>query len=226
MEEGQSSSTNLPAGSASRSSSPTTSWCRFFKEAAPEFQNLKFHSHVRGKKVSITRKDVVDEIQYWSSSVVGYVMGKKPYYHYFKSYVEKRWSKNFKLMYLKDGFFLVHFHDKTDVNKVLSRIHTFEGKPIILKRWSKNVNLEKEVLELVPIWIRIYDLPIHCRKAHVVSMVCSFFAKLIDMDDLELNQDKGRYLRVMVEVDVKEELPNSMVVDIHGIDCEITLEYE
>ncbi|XP_059668750.1 uncharacterized protein LOC132313824 [Cornus florida] len=111
--------------------------------------------------------------------------------------------------------------------QVLSHIHTFEGRPIILlKRWSKNVNLVKEVLESVPIWLKIYDLPVHYRKTQIVSMICSTFAKPIYMDNTEANKDKGLYLRVMVEVDVKEQLPDSLVVDIHGVDCDLTFEYD
>ncbi|XP_059645947.1 uncharacterized protein LOC132289371 [Cornus florida] len=209
IEEGQSSSPLLPVDSLNRTTNPTTSWCCFFSETASDFKNLTFHSNLREKKVSISEDDVAEEIKFWSSSVVGYVMGKKPYYHYFKSFVEKRWSKNFSLVYLKDGFFLVRFHDDSDVMK-----------------WSKNVNLVKEVLESVPVWMRIYDLPVHCRKQQVVSMICSSFAKPIYMDVSKSNIDKGRYLRVTVEVNVKEELPDSMVVDIHGVDCVLEIEYE
>ncbi|XP_059669008.1 uncharacterized protein LOC132314126 [Cornus florida] len=46
------------------------------------------------------------------------------------------------------------------------------------------------------------------------------------MDNTESHRDKGRYLRVMVEVDVKEELPDTMEVDIHGIDCVLEFEYK
>ncbi|XP_059627080.1 uncharacterized protein LOC132269862 [Cornus florida] len=46
------------------------------------------------------------------------------------------------------------------------------------------------------------------------------------MDDTEINREKGRYIRVMVEVDVKEELPDTMEVDIHGVDCVLEFEYE
>ncbi|XP_059652728.1 uncharacterized protein LOC132299877 [Cornus florida] len=66
----------------------------------------------------------------------------------------------------------------------------------------------------------------HCRNEDSVSKVCSFFAKPIYMDDPETHRDKGQFVRVMVEVKVKDDLPDSMVVDIHGIDCHVELEYE
>ncbi|XP_059663490.1 uncharacterized protein LOC132309171 [Cornus florida] len=46
------------------------------------------------------------------------------------------------------------------------------------------------------------------------------------MDNTESNRDKGRYLRVIVEVDVKEELPDKMEVDIYGVDCVLQFEYK
>ncbi|XP_059671037.1 uncharacterized protein LOC132316579 [Cornus florida] len=143
-------------------------------------------------------------------------MGKRPYYPYFKAFVAKYWSK----------FFMVRFKNESDIQLVLSCIHTFEGRPIILKKWDKNVNLVKEVMETVPIWLKIHDLPMHCRNESSVSKICSSFANPIYMDDPESHRDKGEYVRVMVEVDVKEVLPNCMTVDFHGCDCAIDFEYE
>ncbi|XP_059623150.1 uncharacterized protein LOC132266312 [Cornus florida] len=108
----------------------------------------------------------------------------------------------------------------------ISRIHTFERRLIIIKKWDKNVNLSKEVLDLVLVWLRIHNLPIHCHNGDSVSKVYFNFSKLIYLDDLELHQDKGDFVRVMVEVEIKEELPESMVVDIHGFNYDIDLEYE
>ncbi|XP_059629720.1 uncharacterized protein LOC132272631 [Cornus florida] len=110
--------------------------------------------------------------------------------------------------------------------QTLSRIHTFKGRPIIIKQWDKNVNLPKEVLESVPVWLKIHNLPVHCHNEESVSKVCSNFSKPIYMDDPDLHRDKGDYVRVMVEVGVKEVLPETMVVDIHSCDYFIDLEYE
>ncbi|XP_059658632.1 uncharacterized protein LOC132304955 [Cornus florida] len=174
-------------------------------------------------KVSIKEEDVVNEIAFWKSSVVGYVMGKKPYYPYFKAFVAKYWAKDFTLVYLKDGFFMVRFKNGEDVSKVLSQIHTFEGRPVIMKRWNKNVNLQKEILETVPVWLRIHDLPVHCHNEKSVSKVCSSFSKPIYIDKPETHTDKGIFVRVMVEVEVTED---SMAIDIHGVDCHVEFEYE
>ncbi|XP_059650624.1 uncharacterized protein LOC132296437 [Cornus florida] len=153
-------------------------------------------------------------------------MGKRPYYHRFKGYAEKRWANKVTVCYLKDSFFIVRFESEEEVMQTLSRIHTFEGQPIIIKQWDKNVNLLKEVLDSVPVWLRLHNLPVYCHDAETVSKVCSNFSKPIYMDDPELHRDKGDYVRVMVEVGVKEVLPESTIVDIHGSDCFVDLEYE
>ncbi|XP_059668851.1 uncharacterized protein LOC132313931 [Cornus florida] len=75
-------------------------------------------------------------------------------------------------------------------------------------------------------WLRIHDLPMHYQNEASISKVCSSFAKPIYMDDPETHRDKGHFVRVMVEVDVQEVLPDYMIVDIHDIDCYIELEYE
>ncbi|XP_059656170.1 uncharacterized protein LOC132303099 [Cornus florida] len=138
MEEGQSSSPIPPAIVPSRNPNPSKpKYSSFFDESQASFKNLQYHPECRGTKVSITNEDVAEEVAYWRSSVIGYVMGKKSYYPYFKNFVEKYWSKDFTLVYLKDGFFMVQFKTDDDVQKVLSRIHTFEGWPIELENEEK-----------------------------------------------------------------------------------------
>ncbi|XP_059635801.1 uncharacterized protein LOC132277981 [Cornus florida] len=179
-----------------------------------------------GFKVSITEEDVAEEINYWKSSVVGYVMGKRQYYPHFNAFIEKYWSKAITLVYLKNGFFMVRFQHAADVQQVLSRIHTFEGRVIIIKQWSKNVTLKRENFDSLPIWIRVHDLPVHCRNSISLSKVCSLFSKPIYMDEPDLHRDKDEFVRVMVEVDICQDLPESMVIDIHGEDYTVNIEYE
>ncbi|XP_059654864.1 uncharacterized protein LOC132301643 [Cornus florida] len=121
---------------------------------------------------------------------------------------------------------MVQFKNDDDVQKVLSRIHTFEGRPIILKKWCKNVNFHKEVLETVSVWLPVYNLPVHYRNEISVSKVCSSFARPIYTDDPDTTRDKGLFVRVMVEVEVKESLPEAMVVDIYSTDCDLSFKYE
>ncbi|XP_059635370.1 uncharacterized protein LOC132277536 [Cornus florida] len=125
-------------------------------------------------------------------------MGKRPYYPHFKAFIEKHWSKAVTLVYLKNGFFM----------------------------WNNNVTLKLEEFDSLPVWIRVHDLPVHCRNSKSLSKVCSLFSKPIYMDDPSLHQDKGQFIRVMVEVDVKQEFPKKLVIDVHGEDCIINIEYE
>ncbi|XP_059629585.1 uncharacterized protein LOC132272455 [Cornus florida] len=153
-------------------------------------------------------------------------MGKRPYYPHFKAFIEKHWSKDVTLVYLKNGFFLVRFQHAMDVQQVLSCIHTFEGRAIIIKKWSKNVVLQREDFDTLPLWIRVYDLLMHCRNSTSISKVCSIFSTPIYMDDPSLHRDKSQFVRVMVEADVCKELPENLVVDIHREDCAVFIEYE
>ncbi|XP_059635323.1 uncharacterized protein LOC132277486 [Cornus florida] len=150
-------------------------------------------------------------------------MGKHPYYPHF---IEKHWSKDVTSVYLKNGFFMVRFQHAMDVQQILSCIHTFEGRAIIIKKWSKNVVLQREDFDMLPLWIRVYDLPMHCRNSTSISKVCSIFSTPIYMDDPSLHQDKSQFVRVIVEADVRKELPENLVVDIHGEDCAVFIEYE
>ncbi|XP_059635306.1 uncharacterized protein LOC132277469 [Cornus florida] len=102
-------------------------------------------------------------------------------------------------------------------------MRTFEGRLIIIRKWITNVKFEKDVLKTIPIWMRIYDLPIHFRNAVVVSKVCSSFAQPIYMDNLTLHRDQGGFVRVIVEIDIKVELPDMLEVDFLSEDYQMLM---
>ncbi|XP_059669035.1 uncharacterized protein LOC132314156 [Cornus florida] len=96
---------------------------------------------------------------------------------------------------------------------------------MILKKWDKSIDLKKEVLGSIPIWIKLFDVPMHCRGTSSISKICSLFAKPIHMDDISLTRERGAFVCVTVEVDVHEELPTELDFKVHGTLCRIRVEY-
>ncbi|XP_059663502.1 uncharacterized protein LOC132309187 [Cornus florida] len=180
------------------------------------------------KVIKILKEDVTEEVEYWKHSIVGYLMGKHPYFPHFNDFLKRIWKTagNFKLISLPKGFFMVRFDNANATNSILQRIHTYQGRPMILKRWDKNVNLEKEVLGSIPIWVRLFNLPMYCRGKLSIARVCSQFSIPLYPDKATLTREREGFVKVVVEVDVHDELPEVVNIDIHGIDCEVYIEYD
>ncbi|KAH0776180.1 hypothetical protein KY290_007591 [Solanum tuberosum] len=74
------------------------------------------------------------------------------------------WSKIMgrgKQLRVNKGVFLVRFHCQESRSKVVeSGVQMFDQKPVVVKPWRPEIELNKEVIEKVPIWIRLVGLDI------------------------------------------------------------------
>ncbi|XP_059629660.1 uncharacterized protein LOC132272550 [Cornus florida] len=127
---------------------------------------------------------------------------------------------------MKDGFFQVQFPSKDDLLQVLSRFHTFQRRAIIVKKWHKSFQLECDILSSVPIWMKVYDLPVHARSGISVSKVVSNIAKPLYMDAITLSRERGLYVRVLAEMEVDGNFPETIQTRLHGVKFKVQNEYE
>lgn len=104
--------------------------------------------HPQGmKSVKISFEDIVDEVRYWESAVVCYIIGANPPLHVIDGYV-KRILKDLvveKVGMVRKGVFIVKLVDKPARDKAceMSGI-LFDTKPFIIKPWKVKMSLEKE----------------------------------------------------------------------------------
>lgn len=79
--------------------------------------------------------------------------------------MDKEWRKVGKpQVFLHDeGLFFLKFPSVADRNNVLfAGPHSFHGKPMIVKPWDANFNFHNEILQVVPLWIKLLNLPLKC----------------------------------------------------------------
>ncbi|XP_059659233.1 uncharacterized protein LOC132306053 [Cornus florida] len=65
----------------------------------------------------------------------------------------------------------------------------------------------RDILETVPIWMKVCELPMHARSGVSISKVVSNIAKPIYMEDIIQSRDKGLYVRVLAEMEVDGVFP-------------------
>lgn len=101
----------------------------------------------------------------WITSLVMYIVGEVPTIASIKRYIVANWSQvSVPSVYLHDdGYFVVHFNTIEERNEILcGGPYTFFNKPIIVKPWSPDFNFYEEVLRVIPLWIRLPNLPLNC----------------------------------------------------------------
>ncbi|GKG27955.1 RNA-directed DNA polymerase, eukaryota, reverse transcriptase zinc-binding domain protein, partial [Tanacetum coccineum] len=84
------------------------------------------------------------------------------------------------------------------------------GKPLIVQKWDPETVIEKETPCKIPVWIRLYNVPLEAWSIKGISTISSRLGRPIMMDQKTSDMCKegsGRlgYARVLIEVDAEKE---------------------
>ncbi|KAL0904402.1 hypothetical protein M5K25_026506 [Dendrobium thyrsiflorum] len=165
----------------------------------------------------------------WNLSLVGYSVGKRPYYETLLSTAKRIWKLKgtFQLIALSDGFFLFKFCNEEDYDMVWSKgAWFFQGKPFIFQKWTKNFHPTRENFSSVPIWVRIHDLPLVCWNSEGISKIASKIGIPIAVDSLTAAKTRLTYARVCIQVLVTSTLPDSVPISIEDEVIHLKIHYE
>lgn len=126
----------------------------------------------------------------------------------------------------KKGVFLVRFLTMDSRDKVLSGRYFFDSKPLILKAWSAEMDMEKEDVQLVPIWVKLKLNFKYWGEKSLFKIVIQL-GKPIKKDNATCCRDKLQYARVMVDVPLSQKLHEMIIIrNENGVMTKVSLHYE
>ncbi|KAL2930273.1 LINE-1 retrotransposable element ORF2 protein, partial [Bienertia sinuspersici] len=108
--------------------------------------------------VKINIEDIQHEIEYWSSSLYVFVLGANPLNSIMDGFIRRVWKEHAvdKVINIKKGLFLVHFKTKENCNKAMDGEKIFfDSKPVLVKPWSQESDMDLNNIMTVPIWDRL-----------------------------------------------------------------------
>ncbi|GJR04057.1 zinc knuckle CX2CX4HX4C containing protein [Tanacetum coccineum] len=167
-------------------------------------------------------KDAVDEIRArFVNTLYGYFVGKRLAFPMVENYVKHAWEKfGLKRVMLNHGFFLFQFDSSTVMEKGM------EGSPwriklvpIILKVWMPNTILKRENVSIVPLWVKMHNVPIVAYSKVGLDLISAKVGRLIRLDahtnSICCNSwGRSDYARALVEVSAEAPLVDSVDVVI------------
>ncbi|XP_056697968.1 uncharacterized protein [Spinacia oleracea] len=83
---------------------------------------------------------------------------------------------------------------------------------MIVKPWSATFNFHAEILRVVPLWIKLPNLPLNCWGTDSLSRIGSLVGVPLYADECTSKQLRISFARILVEVDVTKALPRSVLV--------------
>ncbi|XP_071695012.1 uncharacterized protein [Rutidosis leptorrhynchoides] len=157
-----------------------------------------------------------------------------------QNYVFNVWKKFGieKTMMNSKGFYFFKFSTHQGMlNALENGPWMIRATPIILNKWDTNVSLTKEDLTRVPVWVKMYDIPLSGFMEDGLSIIASKLGipmMLNSYTSTMCMESWGRpnYARAMIEISPESELKEVLNVETPSIDGKkkitgvITIEYE
>ncbi|KAL2922928.1 2 3-bisphosphoglycerate-independent phosphoglycerate mutase [Bienertia sinuspersici] len=161
--------------------------------------------------VTIDMGDIEEEITYWSSAMICFVLGANPPLPVMSGFCNRIWGKKGleKVSMVGRGLLLVRFNTLEQCDKALAGDpQFFDSKPLIMKRWNPDIELHKENVKTVPIWIRMPNLELKYWGQGCLHKLGDIIGTTLKVDNVTLNKDRLAYARILVEVELDKELPD------------------
>ncbi|GKV50087.1 hypothetical protein SLEP1_g56803 [Rubroshorea leprosula] len=164
--------------------------------------------------VVITEDEWYQGSKVWENALVGYVLGCKCHFKDMANYANNRW-KEFqvpKVFSLKNGVFLFDFADGEAKQAVLEKRWTFQDHPLILKQWTPKFDIDNLDVSKIPVWIQFPDLHLSLWNPKSLGKMASYLGVPIATDALTAKRQQVSFARMLVEVEIMEELPQVVLV--------------
>ncbi|KAM7473079.1 hypothetical protein LguiA_011262 [Lonicera macranthoides] len=125
------------------------------------------------------------------------------------------------------GYYTIRFANAEDKQKVWSagQVNLREGS-FNLFQWSREFKPSQQKQTRAHVWARLYEVPEEYLHHHLILSMANVIGFPVSIDPFTLKKDFGHYCRVEVDVDLKGELPTSILVEREGYNFEIEISYE
>jgi hypothetical protein len=137
------------------------------------------------------------------------LMGRRIGYKALETRLKQIWVRKGVISIIDLGYeyFLVDFTNEEDYTKAL------EDGPwliydhyLITREWTPNFHPNNATIEKAAVWVRISGLPIEYYDAKILHYIGNRIGQTVKVDRNTLLQERGKYARVCVEVDLNKPL--------------------
>ncbi|XP_059654737.1 uncharacterized protein LOC132301505 [Cornus florida] len=162
------------------------------------------------------------------SSLIGFFVHKSLHFGLIQTLSTKYWSDKglLKVTSSVKGFFEFHFSSSAMCDLILAEgPWFFAGKAITLKKWDPEFRYNHHVSSL-PIWVKIFGLPLHYWTSSGFSLVVSAIGKPIFANIYTEEKSKTRFVKLCIEINTNSHFPATLNLQLNsGIMASLRFEY-
>ncbi|KAK1308199.1 hypothetical protein QJS10_CPA09g00975 [Acorus calamus] len=203
-------------------------WSSFFKAPASKRPSTSidyFVPTIDGpQKIAVLEEEEVAEAEAaWGNILVGYIWGKTPVFTPFLQFIKRLWRPKgeLTLSLQGNGFFMVRFDLEEDLSHVLEDgPWSMDNRPFVIQRWNRNIRLERERLNSIPLWIKFLNLPLHFWSPTCIGKIASLIGSPLYLDSPTAMRTRFCICSLCIEVEAGSKLPDEVFVEIWNGDRE------
>ena len=97
-------------------------------------------------------------------TVAMFIVGFQPNLYSLNRFVERNWPNipKYNSILHQDGYYLVQCSSANDAIMIVNGGNAMMGKrPVLIRRWDKDFDIKKDILRVIPVWIRLLKFPMH-----------------------------------------------------------------
>ncbi|KAJ8430482.1 LOW QUALITY PROTEIN: hypothetical protein Cgig2_021728 [Carnegiea gigantea] len=163
---------------------------------------------INGVKYAKTGKnDVLSKIVYGQATVLCSVLGANLRMEVIEGYLRRVWKSLDidEICFVRKGVYIVCFNSLDDQLTVVQKgVYYFDNKPLLVKPWNQEMDINTEAITSLPIWVKLLDLDIKYWGMAGLSKLGSASGIPIKTDKftMELN-----YARLLIDILVEGAFP-------------------
>ncbi|XP_071939973.1 uncharacterized protein [Coffea arabica] len=101
-----------------------------------------------------------------------------------------------------------------------------DNQILVLRKWKVGIEEDEDVFSLAPVWVQVWNLPIHCLSKAVGKKVGTIFDEVKDVLIPQTGGKEGKHMKLLVLVDIKQPLLRGTTVRINGMNKWLSFKYE
>ena len=133
-----------------------------------------------------------------------------------------------KICLVKKGVYIVHFNSLVyQLTVVQKGVYYFDNKPLLVKPWIPEMDINIEAITSLPIWVRFLDLDIKYWGLASLSKLGSILGMPIMTDKYTMEKTRLHHAGVSIEIPIEDDFLSFIdFVNDQDVVVRLQVEYE
>ncbi|CAL8995128.1 unnamed protein product [Prunus brigantina] len=163
----------------------------------------------RGPSIQFSEKAMSRLCKPWKNALIVKLLGRSHTYNYLHDRLQQKWSLKggWKLVDLVNDYFVVKFELEEDLEFVLTGgPWIIAGQYLVLQKWRPGFCPATAHITRMAAWIRVSAIHLECFDVWALKRIGNMLGKLLKIDALTTSQNRGKFARMCVELDLTKPL--------------------